>query len=125
MSIQQVVANTVTMKDLGNMFKTNGKQALQASGEILGVVAGVVHIAANVITTAANESDHNAAIDAKSLATLSKGLVVVDKVADAVQAAQIQAITDVDNDVAGLLALVGSISESSKVVIKAFESLKV
>jgi hypothetical protein len=124
MSINTAVQAAVSIKDLANTFKLNGIQALNATGEILGVAAGVVHIAANVIRTAADESDHNRVIDAKSLANLSNGLVVVDLVAEAVQEAHKAEIAKAGTDVVTLLALIPSIAESAKSVNKAFESLK-
>ena len=117
----RTLMNITQLKDLSITAVSSGVQAV---GESLVAVGGVVHILANNVSTYSDVSDHNRMIDAKDLQNKANGLVVADALSNAVVAQQLAEITAAGTDIAALTALAQSMGKSAAVVSEAFQSLK-
>ena len=119
--IRGTTMNITQLKDLSITAVSSGVQAV---GESLVAVGGVVHILANNVSTYSDVSDHNRMIDAKDLANKANGLKVADALSNAVVAQQLAEITTAGTDIVALTALAQSMGKSAAVVSEAFQSLK-
>lgn len=117
----RTLMNLTQLKDLSITSLSSGVQAV---GESLLAIGGIVHILTNNISTYSDVSDHNRMIDAKDLANKANGLVVADALSKAVVDQQLLEIETTGSDIAALTTLAQSMGKSAVIVSEAFQSLK-